>query len=202
MTSFLIGTAPNSIEEKSAIESFIGKFNSTISEVDSRTKYGKDLSGEYSLISLRNSIRTTATDMVSGLSTYNSMGMIGITSGEVGTSTDEKTNGLQLDKAVFLEALRERPDEVKALLIGDSDLGVTGILQQLESKVESSLDPVNGYFAARDDSMESYLISLDDTIEREQTRLDKREEYLTAKFNRMDQYISQMNSQMSSLNLL
>jgi len=186
----------------SSVEDFISKFNAAINEIDKETSSGQELKGEYSLISLRNSLRTMATDMVDGLSTYNSFGMIGISTGEIGTSIEEGTKALEFDKDAFMEALKENPNEVKALLIGDSNSGVTGIFENLEIKVENSLDPVNGYFAAREDSLDNLISSLDSTILREQERLDKREDYLTAKFNRMDQYISQMQSQQSSLAML
>lgn len=183
----------------SAVEDFVNKMNSVIKTVDTETSTGQELKGEYSLISLRNSLRMGVSDMVSGLSSYNSLGMIGISTGDIGTSIEEDTNAFEFDKDAFLEALQENPSEVKALLIGDNDLGVTGILQNLESKLESSLDPVNGYFAAREDSFDSQISTLDDTITREQERLDNREEYFTRKFNQMDQYISQMKQQQSSL---
>jgi len=185
-----------------AVSDFISKFNTVITEVDSKTKYGKDLSGEYSLVSLRNSLRMTATSSVSGLTDYDSFSMIGITTGSVGTSTDTSTNTLKLDKEKFLEALQERPDEVKALLIGDKAAGITGILERLETKVESTLDPINGYFAAREDSMDSQISTIDKSITRETERLDAREDYLVRQFNQMDQYISQMQQQSQSLAML
>ena len=186
----------------SAVEDFIGKFNAMVNEIDSKTKSGKDLAREYSLVSLRNSLRMTATGAVSGLSDYDSLAMIGISTGKVGTSVDEATKTLTLDKDKFLQALQERPDEVKALLVGDSASGITGILQRLEAKAESALDPVNGYFAAREGSMNSQISSIDSSILRETERLDHREEYLTRQFNQMDQYISQMQQQSSALALL
>jgi flagellar hook-associated protein 2 len=189
-------------ELKNAVSSFVEKFNAMITEIDKKTKSGQDLAREYSLISLRNSLRTMATDMVGGLSTYNSLGAIGITTGKVGTSVEVSTNTLQFDEKKFLEALQENPSEVKALLIGDKSLGITGIFEKLEKKVESALEPINGYFAARESSLNSSIASIDKAITREQERLNKREEYLTQQFNRMDQYISQMKSQFSALSMI
>ncbi|NLF84412.1 MAG: flagellar filament capping protein FliD [Candidatus Gastranaerophilales bacterium] len=189
-------------ELKSAVSSFVEKFNAIITEIDKKTKSGQELAGEYTLISLRNSLRTMVTDMVGGLSTYNSLGAIGITTGKVGTSVEASTNSLQFDEKKFLEALQENPSEVKALLIGDKSKGITGIFEKLEKKVETALDPTSGYFAARESSLNSSISTIDKAITREQERLDKREEYLTQQFNRMDQYISQMKSQFSSLGLI
>lgn len=189
-------------ELKGAVSSFVEKFNAMLTEIDKKTKSGQELSREYSLISLKNSLRTMATDMVGGLSTYNNLGAIGITTGKVGTSVETSTNTLQFDEKKFLEALQENPSEVKALLIGDKSRGITGIFEKLEKKVEAALDPSDGYFAARESSLNSSIATIDKAITREQERLDKREEYLTQQFNRMDQYISQMKSQFSALSII
>lgn len=183
----------------SAIQDFVTKFNSVINEVDAKTATDKDLHGEYSLISIRNSLRTMATDMVPGLSEYNSFSMVGISTGDVGKSVDEETNTLIFDKDKFLKALEDNPAEVKALLVGDKEAGITGVLQNLEAKVENVVEPVNGYFATREDSFNSSIASLDDAIAREQDRLDSRRDQLNYKFTQMDQYISQMQQQQSAL---
>ena len=185
-----------------AVSDFVDKFNAVINEVDKNTATDGKLSGEYSLVSLRNVLRTTVTGLVSGLSTYDSLGMVGISTGSVGTSVDTDTKTLQLDKDAFLKALQDKPDEVKALLVGDSSQGITGVLQDLKTKVESSLDPTNGYFAARDDSFDSKISDIDNSITREQDRLKSRRDQLTKQFNQMDQYISQMQQQQSALSSL
>ena len=186
----------------SAVEDFISKFNATINEIDSKTSTGKDLSNEYSLVSLRNNLRLLATDNVDGLSSYDSFGMIGISTGAVGTSVEEETKTLQLDKDKFLEALQNNPEEVKSLLIGDSDSGITGVLQQLEAKVESVSDPVNGYFAAREDSMDRMIVDIDKSILKGEERLIQRRKILEQQFNQMDAYISQMQQMSSTLAML
>ncbi len=186
----------------SAVENFIKSFNSAIDAVDKETSSGNDLYGEYSLVSIRNNLRSMVTDMASGLSDYNSFGMIGISTGDVGTSVEEETNTLEFDKDEFLAALKNNPSEVKALLVGDSDLGITGILQDLESVVEGTLDPVNGYFESREDSLNTTIANLDNILENEEERLEKRRDQLTLKYNQMDQYISELQSQQSALSLL
>ncbi len=185
-----------------AVSDFVSKFNNIINEIDKETSKGEDLHGEYSLISLRNSIRTMVTDMVPGLSEYGSFSMIGISSGNVGTSVEEDTNTLEFDEDEFLKALEDNPAEVKALFVGDEEQGITGILQKLEETVENSVDPVSGYFSTREESYNTTISTLDNTIVREQERLDKMREQLTYKFNQMDQYISQMQQQQSALSLL
>lgn len=186
----------------SAVKDFVEKFNAVISEIDRETSTGQDLKGEYSLVSMRNSLRTMVTDMVSGLSEYNSFGMIGISTGDVGTSVEEDTNALEFDESEFLKAIEGNPGEVKALLVGDSDLGITGILQQLEEKAENVLDPINGYFATKEDSYNTTVANLDESIEKEETRLEDIRERLTLQFSQMDQYIAQMQQQQSALSLL
>lgn len=182
-----------------AVDDFVTKFNNLINDIDSKTSSGKDLSREYSLVTLKSTLRMAATSGVSGLSTYDSFGMIGISSGSIGKSVEEGTKTLQFDKEKFLEALQERPDEVKALLIGDKSKGITGILQTLETRVESALDPTNGYFAARESSMNTQISDIDKSVLRETERLEKKRKALTLQFNQMDQYITKMQQQGNAL---
>jgi len=198
-TTISINVDQDTDQVTNAVSDFVDKFNAALNEVDKDTASNGNLSGEYSLVSLRNTLRTTATGLVSGLSTYDSLGMIGISTGAVGTSVDTETKTLQLDKDTFLKALQDKPDEVKALLVGDSSQGITGVLSLLKSKVESSLDPTNGYFAARDDSFDSKISDIDKSILREQDRLKAKRVQLTKQFNIMDQYIAKMQQQQKAL---
>ena len=186
-------------EVKEALDSFLSKYNKLINDVDSFTGKGKSLHGEYTLINIKNSIRSITTDRVDGLSDYDSLAMIGITTGDVGKDVDDTSTNLKLDTDKLLEALQTNPDEVKTLLIGDSDAGITGIFQELEEKLDAVLDPINGYFEARDDSINATISSIDKSIARGEDRLESYREMITKQFASMDQYISQMQQQSQAL---
>lgn len=186
----------------SAVSDFVDKFNAAINDVNGQTAHGSNLSGEYTLVSLKNSLRTMVTNRVDGLSNYDSLSMIGITSGVVGTKVSANTKTLQFDQSQLIDALQKNPAEVKALLVGDSANGISGILQQLGTSVANMTDPVSGYFASRDDSYNSQIATLDKSITDTQGRLDKRKTQLETQFNQMDQYISQLQQSSSSLSSL
>ncbi len=183
----------------SAMSNFISKFNDIVNEITKDTASTGSLKNEYSLLSLKSSIRQTVTGAVNGLSTYDSLAMIGISTGSVGTSISTSTSNLNFDQAKFLDALSKNPNEVRALLVGDSSRGITGILQQLESKVESALDIENGYFASRESSMERMITDLNKSIEKGEKRLEDERKRLVQQFSYMDNMISQLQSQSSAL---
>lgn len=196
-----VNISQNSDDLVKAVEDFISKFNTAVSEIDKNTDMKGTLHSEYSLIGIRNDIRMTATGMIAGASgEYQNMADIGISTGKVGAAVSDTTNHLKLDKDKFLEALAKDPEQVKALLIGDSDAGITGMFQTLETKVEGYLDIENGYFAAREDSLDTEVVRLDDTIERAEFRLEEYRKRLVTQFAAMDKQISQMQQQMQYMN--
>lgn len=186
-----------------AINAYVGKYNEMATEVDKQTKNTKDeqgnLKGEYSLIRMKNDIRQITMGSVSGLSKYNNLAAIGISTGAVGTSVGSDTSKLAFDQKKFMEAMEADPDAVRTLLIGNDTGTVKGVFQNLREKVDGMLDPVNGYFASRKKTMTSSIMDMDKSIERSELRLAKRKETLTRQFTEMDKYISQMKSQNSSL---
>jgi len=179
----------------SAMKNMLTKFNEFSTEVDKDTASGGNLKSDYSLIRLKNDLRSSLMNTVSGISEYNSFGIIGVSSGAVGTSVTTGTNTLSLDESKFLEALNENPADIRALLIGDKQRGITGIFQNLKSKLETALDPEYGYVHSKEDSVNSQLTTLAKSIADAELRLEERREVLKNQYNQMDQLISNMKSQ-------
>ena len=185
-----------------ALDDFVSKFNAMASTVSEHTATGKTLHGEYSLIGLKNTFRSMTTDRVSGLTSYDSLAMIGISTGAIGKLASDTSNALILDKDKLLEALNENPSEVKALLIGDKTAGITGIFEKLEDKLTSVLDPVSGYFSVKEDSFNTMITDNDKSITRGEDRITAYKTMITKQFSEMDSYISKMQQQGSSLSNL
>ena len=185
-----------------ALDDFISKFNAMSNIVKEHTATGKTLHGEYSLIGLKNTFRSMTTDRVSGLTSYDSLAMIGISTGAIGKLASDTSNALILDKDKLLEALNENPSEVKALLIGDKTAGITGIFEKLEDKLTSVLDPVSGYFSVKEDSFNTMITDNDKSITRGEDRITAYKTMITKQFSEMDSYISKMQQQGSSLSNL
>lgn len=186
----------------SSINDFLSKFNEVINEVDKLTASNGALKNETGLFRLRSDFRSTISRSVEGLSTYNNFAMIGISSGSVGASVSANIKNISLDEAKFKEALEKNPDDVRALLLGDSDKGIKGIMQLLEEKTESALDIENGYFKSRKNSMEATIATMNKSIELQEQRMVKRRETLTAQFSAMDRAISEMKSQGGALAMI
>jgi len=184
---------------KSALDEFVAKFNAMAKTVDDQTAKGKTLHGEYSLVSLKNSIRSITSDRVKDLANFDSLGMIGISTGKIGKSASDSSSDLVLDKDKLLAALQKNPNEVKTLLIGDSKTGVKGIFQKLQDKLTTVLDPVSGYFNVKDDSINAMVANNDKSITRGEARLTAYKTLITKQFAQMDQYISKMQQQGNAL---
>lgn len=189
---------------KSAINDFITKFNSAISFIDEQTKRdtasGKSgvLSGESGLKRFRNELRTQISDGIPTLDVYNSLSQIGITTGAVTTSTGNgPSSTFTLNEATFLAALADDPEGVKELLIGDGTND--GILNKLEDRIASSLDPEFGIFSSRNKSASAQIKALNDAIAKSEARLEVRERQLRAQFTAMEKLVSSFQQQQSAL---
>lgn len=181
-----------------SVEDFINNFNTAISYIDEQTnsKTGT-LPGETTLIRLRNNLRQAVTDLIDNSSLI-SFASIGITTGSVGLEGDAKST-LSFDKDKFLEALQEHPEDVRSLFIGNTSLSITGVMQTLSSQLDTMTDATNGYFYAKDQSIDSQIDTLEDNITRMEAQLEAKEELLKKQFSAMETAISKMNSQASNL---
>ncbi|MGD9581979.1 MAG: flagellar filament capping protein FliD, partial [Vampirovibrionia bacterium] len=182
----------------SKIETFIKTFNTLLSYIDTETDSETGhLAGDTALVRFRNNLRTKVTDIVYGNPLY-SLASVGITTGDVGASGDP-TSTLVFDEDKFLEALADNPDNVRALFLGDTTEGYTGIFEQLENYTDAAIDTVDGLFKTRDDAIDARIENLQDSIDRALERLDAKEELLNQQFAAMETAISTLNSQSSYL---
>lgn len=194
-----INVDQNSDQITGAVNDFISKYNTLVSDVNTKTAKDQALHGEYTLVNIKNSLRTMTLNRVSGLSDYDNLAIIGISTGAVGKSASNTSNNLQLDSKKLLDALQKNPAEVKALFVGDSTTGVKGVFQKLEDKLESILDPVNGYFESRSNSIDASIATNDKAITKGENRLAAYKTLITRQFSSMDSYINQMQQQSQSL---
>lgn len=183
----------------SALSDFISKYNQVLTDVTTQTGTGQALHGEYSIVSLKNSLRSMASGQIKGLSAYDSLSMIGISTGSVGKSAKDTSSNFSLDSSKLLAALQDNPSEVKALLIGDKTAGITGVFQQLQTKLNSALDPVSGFFSSKSDSIDTLISNTDKSITKGEDRVTAYKALITKQFSDMDTYISQMQQSSSAL---
>ena len=184
---------------KTALNDFISKYNQVLSDVTAQTGTGQALHGEYSIVSLKNSLRSMASGQIKGLSAYDSLSMIGISTGSVGKSAKDTSSNFSLDSSKLLTALQDNPSEVKALLIGDKTAGITGVFQQLQTKLNSALDPVSGFFSSKSDSINTLISNTDKSITKGEDRVTAYKALITKQFSDMDTYISKMQQSSSAM---
>lgn len=191
-------------EPYNAIQSFVDAFNKMIVDTKTSTdsQNGGLLSGENTLNNLKTNLRSMVTAPVSNSGIYRSLADIGITTGAPGTDVDADTTKLVIDKTKFLEAYNKDPNSVKALLIGDTEDGVSkgnGLMQNVVDCLTPALDSQSGYFSARTESLNSQLKIMDEKIEKKQEYVTRYQEKLQKQFTYMDNLIAQMNSQFTQM---
>lgn len=186
-----------------ALQTFVTAFNKIITDTDTNTDSQNSgvLSGESTLVSIRNNLRTMVTSQVTGSGTYKSLADIGVSTGEPGLDVSADTTQLTIDKDKFLAAYAKDPAAVKALLIGNNSSGTTttGLMQELQTGLKSAIDTSNGYFTARNQSLSSQITNLGDKITKKQEYVTSYKTRITNQFNYMDQMIAKMNSQFSQM---
>ena len=192
-----IGQDTDSVVSK--VEELVKALNNLISTTDTATASGADLQYDSSLNSLRSDLRTTAANAISGNSVYKTLASIGITTGEVGTSVEADTNKLQIDKDKLVEALTNDPASVKTLLVGDSDRGISGIVQQIQDITEKALDVENGFFQTRETTLSSQMSNITARIESKSTSIANYQAQLEAKFQAMEKQIAALQSQQTQM---
>lgn len=180
-----------------AVKEFVENLNTVISQTDTVTAKDGYLYGESILTSLRNKIRTMATASVDGTEGYKSLANIGITTGAVGASVSANTSKLIIDENALKDALSTNPEAVMKLLIGDKTTETQGVLNKIETVIDSSIDPVDGYFANREYSFGKQIGNLEDKAESMTNRMKAYKSQLEAKFAAMDTLISALQKQAS-----
>lgn len=188
----------------SAVKDFVKNFNTMLSQVDTATSSAGDLYGETALTMTRNSLRTgvmTADKTVASDSKYKMLASIGISTGTIGSDISKSTDQLVFDEKKFLDALKDDPNAVKKLLVGDTSAnGATsgGILTKIENIVEGATNTTTGYFAKRNASYSQEISRLKTDLATQTRRISDYRASLEKQFRAMEDTISKMNKQYSN----
>lgn len=179
---------------------FVANINNLFDLIDSQTDPQGDgaLKGENGIIRFKSSLRTQISDGVSGLTEFNNMASVGVSTGAVSGSGTASTSFV-FDSNALQEALASNPSEVEALMTGSN-----GILTELKTLIDAAVlddpDPINdGLFAAHDNSVSDQIEAINDRIARAEERLVTRENLLRRQFTAMENVFSQMQSQGAAL---
>lgn len=180
-----------------AITDFVSKYNLAISYSKDSTSSDGTLYGDSLLNMLSSTVRRTATGAVSFDNTYKSLASIGITTGAIGTDVKADVSQLKVDTDKLTEALEKDPDSVLKLFVGNNATQTNGVLTSMNTTLENSLNPVNGYFASSGKTYDKQVDRLNDKIDTMNTDLTKYKAQLEAKFQAMDTLISNLKNSSS-----
>ena len=158
---------------------------------DKDNKQGAILFGDSTLNGIQYRLRGLATSPIDGASgPWSTLAQIGITTGKVGAGiTADGT--LHLDEAKLREALREDPEAVAALFIGEE-----GMASRLDAYLKEALTrDKTGLFTAKDEAISSQIRDLQKQTERMEDRLVRREEQLKRQYVQLEKVLAQLQSQ-------
>lgn len=230
-TQVTIGVQPDMSGVVTAVQSVISSYNTAISYIDKQTNAQNNmpLAGDTSIINLRNQIRNLFTKAVSSLggTAYDSLQMVGISTGSVGSTAGTATPQLQLDSSKLSAALGADLNSVKRLFIARDlggvldgsarDDGFDGIFTQLDHLLTDqtftdaggntahgalytgSGQNDSGLFAAFQTSTAAQISQMNQQISDMKDRLSTKETNLRNQFLAMDQLVGKYKSQSSAL---
>lgn len=165
------------------------------------------LSGDSTLTSVRSSMRSILSGMVSGLDeTLNSLSSIGISTGEIGSSYQDTQTGLLKiqDEDKLMTALREKPDKVAELFAKDSTSeGSKGLIRRLRDTL-NEYTKSDGILTKRvgrsgltttNSQMDQHISLINNQISRYEERMEARENALIQQFSNLETALSKYQSQ-------
>ncbi|MFN8615082.1 MAG: flagellar filament capping protein FliD [Vampirovibrionales bacterium] len=188
---------------KTNLNNLVTQLNNLFALIDDQTNAqgeGK-LKGESSLVRFRNELRNTISNAVPGLTQYDSLATVGLSTGAVGTAVGASKNYV-LDVAKLEAAMQSNPTEVENLFRGSG-----GILSQVQTLLEAAVkddpDPnYDGLFESSKTSVNNQIKSLNDKIAASEQRLQQRETLLRQQFQAMETAYSRSQAQQGSLTSL
>jgi len=196
-----------------AVKDFINKYNSLMDLVnqrlsekpienpanDSERKIGL-LRGDFNLISIKDSLRRMISDPVSGLTTYDELAKVGITT----ESTDfGKSGKLVLDETKLRDALTKNPDAVYQLFTQNKDVNGNGKIETSEmgiaKRLQNYIDFLTGFSSGiitkKLSSFDTIINDYNKRIEDMEKRLDEIEKRYYRQFTQMERALSTMRNQ-------
>lgn len=176
------------------LKTLVSSWNSVSSFIDSEsaapasgTKNPDSLSGDASVRTIQQRLRSIVTNPVTGASgRYTTLASLGI--------SVQRTGQLVLDDTKLAAAIAADPDAVTRVLSGD-----TGAMQLLGTAIDAWTDPSNGLIDARTDAIRGQQRQIDDQIDAMTRRLDAYETQLRAQFTALESTMSSLNNQGSQI---
>ena len=177
-----VRVVPNPESSQAAVEGFVAAYNAALRHL--RAAVGRDgtLAGDSQAIRLQQRLRNLSSSAAEG---DLQLWQVGI------TFAADRSGELVLDAGRFLDAVRNDPDGVQALLSGRA--------LAMEDFLGAILRPGDGLVPARDRTFDEQRVSLDRELRRAEDRLAAQERLLTMRFLAMERMISGLARQTNAL---
>lgn len=183
---------------KEALKGFVNAYNNVIEQIREATAADGYLEMDMSLRNIQNELRSITTGYVQNEGSFGLLSQIGISTGKAGLDVSSSAYTLTFDEAAFDEAFAKDSESVKNLVSGGRSGNGEGIFDKLISKVDNKLDPTNGLFVTKSESITKLINLQEDRITKAYEALDNYEAQLMSKFQAMDEMIAKMQQQYSS----
>ncbi|MCL2655856.1 MAG: flagellar filament capping protein FliD [Betaproteobacteria bacterium] len=185
-----LSVTPDTSAMTAKIQKFVDAYNSVITTLQSvsaynaDTKQGAALSGDYSVRTVQERMRSAVTGVVPGSpGGFSRLGDIGITLQADGT--------LGIDSDKLTAALSDPTKDASKIFTGVA--GTDGIMTKVSASVTAMLDD-SGVVGARTNGLNTNIKSLGDRIDSLNSQMDVIEARYRQQFTNLDTMISQLNS--------
>lgn len=204
---------------RTAVNEFVDAYNGVISKIDSYSMYNAETKTRGTLLgdSLSQQLRANLYSMVQDSPTgvegeFQYLSQIGVRLNSDGE--------LELDQARLDAALERNPEGVKALFAtrvqetrerievspgitvnntGRDTFSALGIAERLGELASEYLDPIDGFFTQRKNTIDTQILQQRSRIDDIDARISRKQLILEKQFLAMEQALGQLNSQQSAL---
>ncbi len=187
-----ISVAPDASSASSAVNAFVSAYNKVIGDVNSEYKVTSNqqgpLAGDPALASLQS--------LLLGIGGYSAGDTAAGTLGQLGISMNNDGT-LTVDSSTLNNAIQTNYAAVQNFFQGASS---NGFAANLNTQLNSIVDPVSGAFTVDLQSISSENTDLQNQIDDFQTYLNTRTTYLTAEYNAADVALQQLPTLEAQLN--
>ncbi len=181
---------------KAKIEDFVSKYNEIVNYIKENSTYDKEtatggsLWGDATTRTFVERLHRIISSSVNVSGKYSLLSQIGIKT--------EKDGTLSIDEDKLNEALTDNIGDVITLFAGD-DSSTEGIGDKLYTALDSMLDPYEGLFAYRENTLSDMIKTLNDQIEKQEDLLEKQEDMLNRQFAALEVLVQSYNAQSTYL---
>lgn len=196
-SSATITVAPATDTIKSKISSLVSAFNSlnaffvTQSTVNTTTNRAGVLAGDFTLSSVRSSVRGSLTSTISNGGLFTSLAQFGI--------EFQNDGSISINDAALTDALTNHLSDVRKFFQGTAS---NGFANNLQAALKSLTDPINGVLTQAVTSLQGTVTNLQKSIDDAQARIDLQRKSLQAQFAAAQTAIAQLQGQSGSLTSL